>query len=194
MELFFDTETSDKLNFKNPPHLASPDFPWIVQLGAILAEKGIVYGELNIVIRAAGRTIAPGAQEVHNISVETADRTGVTESTAARMFLELLACADKYICHNVAFDSWMIRGLLTRSAKRFLSDFDAKPSYCTMLSTTGLCRLPGPYGFKWPKLIELHKHLFEGEGFVGAHDAMFDVRATMKCYYELVKIGWVKAL
>ena len=66
-----------------------------------------------------------------------------------------------------------------------------KDHYCTMKETTDLCKLPGRYGnYKWPKLQELHKHLF-GENFVGAHDAMFDIKATMRCYYKLKEDGWI---
>ena len=57
---------------------------------------------------------------------------------------------------------------------------------CTMQSTTDICRLPGPYGFKWPSLQELHKFLF-GCDFEGAHDASDDVTATAKCFFELKK-------
>ena len=37
-----------------------------------------------------------------------------------------------------------------------------RPGLCTMKTTTDLLRLPGPYGFKWPKLDELHAFLFGG--------------------------------
>lgn len=37
---------------------------------------------------------------------------------------------------------------------------------------------------KWPTLQELHTFLF-GVGFEGAHDALVDVRACAKCYWEI---------
>ena len=65
---------------------------------------------------------------------------------------------------------------------------DFKSLFCTMKSSTNLCRLPGRYGnFKWPKLTELYKFLFNEE-MEGAHDAMVDVRATRKCYYRLKEV------
>ena len=43
---------------------------------------------------------------------------------------------------------------------------------------------------KWPKLEELHIKLF-GCNFEGAHDALDDVRATAKCFFELKRLGMV---
>ena len=193
MELFFDTETSGLFNFKRPDHKAE-NFPWIVQLGAILAEDNIPYMEFNVIIKPEGRTITEDAQNVHKISVELAEKTGIYEPTVARVFSEMIRCADTLVCHNWAFDSRLVLGMLHRTNSRFCAEkliLDAK-SFCTMLNTTNLCRLPGKYGkYKWTTLRELHIHLF-GHDFVGAHDAMFDIRATMKCYYELKKIGWIK--
>lgn len=61
---------------------------------------------------------------------------------------------------------------------------------CTMNESTDLCKIPGPYGYKWPKLEELHKHLF-GKTFDNAHDALADVRATARCLFELRRRGMV---
>jgi DNA polymerase III subunit epsilon len=57
-----------------------------------------------------------------------------------------------------------------------------------MLSSTEYCRIPGPYGFKWPKLTELHLKLF-GEGFDEAHNAAVDINATEKCFWEMKARG-----
>jgi len=38
---------------------------------------------------------------------------------------------------------------------------------------------------KWPKLIELHEKLFN-EPFANAHDAMADISATRRCFFELI--------
>ena len=57
-----------------------------------------------------------------------------------------------------------------------------------MQSSTDYCRLSGPYGYKWPKLSELHIKLF-GEDFDEAHDASVDIEATMNCFFELKRLG-----
>ena len=192
MELFFDTETSDRFNFKTD-HYYDKDFPWMVQLGAVLAEEGIAYAELNLIIRPNGRTVSDGAAAVHNISIETAQKVGLSEDHVCWLLLELINHADTLVAHNYQFDSQILAAMLFRNGHDDMAAelVKGKKSFCTMQRTTNLCRLPGPYGFKWPKLVELHQFLFN-EGFVGAHDAMFDIKATMKCYYELKRKGHIK--
>ena len=55
---------------------------------------------------------------------------------------------------------------------------------------TAYCAIPGGRGgkFKWPTLTELHQKLF-GEGFGDAHDAAYDVAATARCFFEMVRFG-----
>ena len=63
-----------------------------------------------------------------------------------------------------------------------------KPKYCTMKMSTNYCKLPGgKQGFKSPKLSELHQVMF-GEGFENAHDALADVRATVRCFWKLKEL------
>ena len=56
---------------------------------------------------------------------------------------------------------------------------------------TQFCAIPGPRGFKWPSLGELHHALFN-KGFDDAHDAAADVEATTRCFLELVLLGEAK--
>ena len=66
---------------------------------------------------------------------------------------------------------------------------DRQNKICTMKSTTNFCQIMGQYGrYKWPTLQELHTKLF-GYGFENAHDAFVDVNATVKCFFELKRIG-----
>ena len=67
----------------------------------------------------------------------------------------------------------------------------AKVRICTMQSSTEFCAIPGPYGNKWPKLTELYAKLFK-TGFEGEHNAAADVEATIKCFWELKRLGVIK--
>lgn len=64
-----------------------------------------------------------------------------------------------------------------------------------MTSSTNLCKLPSPYGngYKWPQLPELHNHLFNCS-FGNAHNALYDVKACAKCFFELKKTRCCKDL
>jgi DNA polymerase-3 subunit epsilon len=86
----------------------------------------------------------------------------------------------------MAFDE-MIMGseLLRNGMQNSLSD---KIKICTMKQTTAFCRLSGEYGYKWPKLSELHYKLFR-TGFADAHNASADISITAKCFWELRRIG-----
>jgi DNA polymerase III subunit epsilon len=117
------------------------------------------------------------------------EKFGFNEVTAGHIIRQLFAMADTAIAHNVRFDRMVVCHLVhqqlgeSAAKKIFFSNFS-----CTMLSTTEVCKLPGRYigRHKWPTLQELHKFLFEEE-FSGAHDAMADVRALRRCYYELLE-------
>ena len=50
-----------------------------------------------------------------------------------------------------------------------------------MQSITNFCAIPGSYGYKWPKLSELHYKLF-GSYFEEAHNAAVDITTTAKCF------------
>jgi len=59
-----------------------------------------------------------------------------------------------------------------------------------MMGSVNYCAINGPYGFKYPKLTELHQKLFNTR-FDGAHDALADITATVKCFWEMKKRGLI---
>jgi DNA polymerase III epsilon subunit-like protein len=189
--LFFDTETSDFIRKALPAN--DPSQAWAVQIGAILASPEQDFGQMNVIIRANGRSMNPYAQEVHGISVERADAEGIDELEAAEQFGLLLRQAEFIVCHNFAFDWSYAYQLLERNMDN-LSDearsafFLDLPGFCTMKdkNVVKMCGLKNKAGKpKWPKLTELHQHLF-GESFDDAHDAYADITATKRCFFELV--------
>ena len=140
------------------------------------------------------------AEATHGISRAHLEEKGKDTTEVLLDFLEAALCADVLVCHNVQFDLNVVVSELMHhiiepvaSAPQYLL---TKPSFCTMAASVDLCRLPfpnggrswGPQAYKWPKLVELHQLLFDCT-FDGAHDALEDVRATVRCYMELVKRG-----
>ncbi len=59
--------------------------------------------------------------------------------------------------------------------------------------TAALCQLQGGRGgkFKLPNLSELHLYLF-GIDFQEAHNATADVEATTRCFFELLRKGFIQ--
>ena len=191
MDLFFDTETSGLPKFKSPN--TDPGQPWIVQLAAVLSTDNKVLMSMNFIIKSDGLPIHPKAEEVHGISVKLADQIGFEPQVAFSTFLQMAEKANKLICHNTAFDMRLLDILATRldHYQDFVNTVRVKPHVCTMIKSTNFCKLPYPSGRrgnKWPKLTELHAILFD-EDFEGAHDALNDVYATQRCYYELIRRG-----
>jgi len=133
-------------------------------------------------IKSNKRKIHPGAESVHKISTDLCDLFGVPESFLCVLFDRYLSKADILVAHNLAFDLKMIDILFARN--HFDIDLNIK-QFCTMKASTNLCKLPGRYGnYKWPKLSELYRFLFN-EDFENVHDALADVKATMRCYFEM---------
>lgn len=198
MILFFDTETSDFI--KKALSADDPEQAWCVQIGALLTDlEGNEVDKLNVIIKANGRSMNYYAEQVHGISVEKADEEGIEEKDAAEQFGLLLRQASLVVGHNFDFDWKYAQHLLERNMETLSDEARSAfyldlPNQCTMKdkAVVKFCGLKNKAGrAKWPKLIELHEILFN-ESFDGAHDAFADIKATARCYFELVKKGIIE--
>lgn len=192
MECFFDVETSGFINKKLSA--TDPKQAWIMQLAFILSDRDRIYTGFSSLITSEGRICNPHAQKVHEISVEECDKGGMRENQILNSVIHGFFTADILVAHNYAFDIELIDQFIWRSNTKW-AGLKEIPHFCTMKETTNLCKLPQPKWpgkFKWPKLAELYSFLFDEE-FEGAHDALADVRATRRCYYELQDIGFMGA-
>ena len=148
----------------------------------------------NHVVRPDGFTIPNGASAIHGITTRDALRDGIPlEDALGELYSEIEQHGPTlYVGHNVSFDRPIVLNEYGRVRHR--ENFSSLPTYCTMKSTTEICCIPqrNRSGYKWPKLAELHSHLF-GSPHDDAHDAEADVRATAKCFFELQRRGFVAA-
>ncbi len=189
--LVFDTETT---GFINKKEFDLEKQPRIVQFAGIIWElddsgKYSEIERINILINP-GIPIPYGASEVHSIyDVDVKDAPKI--ETTIDDFLRAINEADAIIGHNIEYDEDMIKLELRRLQR--VHEYQPKQVLCTMKSTVDFCKLEGNGNrYKYPKLWELHKKLFD-EYFIGAHDAMVDVEATMRCFLELNK-KWILEL
>lgn len=192
MILFFDTETTGFAHKSKP--IDHPDQPHVIQLAAILAEEdGAVRSSFSFLIDPGvekGVRIPSGAAAVHGIDEERLWRHGLSPTLVLAMFAEAYARADLVVGHNVDFDVEMMDIYFARHTEQKAL---TTPRFCTMKSSTDICRIPSPRGgYKWPKLAEAYKIML-GKDLVGAHDAMNDVRAAMELYFHLKNGGQVAA-
>lgn len=186
---FFDTETTGLPQNWKAPVTDLNNWPRMIQIAWILCdEKGNRVESDDYIIKPENFVIPSDAARVHGITTERANNEGESLESVLNKFNELVGHSSFIVAHNISFDEKILGAELLR--KRIESDFDRKRKLCTMQSSTNYCKLPGPYGYKWPKLSELHIKLF-GVDFQEAHDASVDINATEKCFWELRKRGLI---
>ena len=186
MYLFFDTETNGLPKNYKASYKEAGAWPEVLQIAFELYDsRGYLRESRALIIDHKLKTLDDEAQKIHGITLERIKSHGVPLLEAVRYFYRLKGAADFLVCHNYAFDSKVWAANISNSGyEQTESDAQSVQSICTMKSTTNILKIKGKYGNKWPKLEELHKWLF-GEGFDGAHDALVDVKATAKCFFEL---------
>ena len=179
MYLFLDTETTG----------VTPQDRIVSICCAFYDSGGAAASTTYSLIRPEGFTIPPGATAIHGITTERALQDGHSlESTLDSVSAEITQRSPRTLVgHNVSFDRAMVMREFARAKKA--DPISKLRTFCTMKETADICRLPGKYGdFKWPRLAELHRHLF-GRTMDGAHDARADVDACARCYFELKRLG-----
>ena len=186
--LFFDTETSGLPKNYKAPVTDVDNWPRLVQIGwIIMNEDQDVLEEKEYIIFPDGFSIPKEASDIHRVTQERAEKGGVPILSVLQDFRNAIEQSDYLVGHNIDFDKNIMGAEFIRAGIEFVNP--SRPKICTMKSSTTYCKLPGNYGrYKWPKLMELHTKLF-GRGFEEAHDAIADIRATAKCFFELIELG-----
>lgn len=190
MYLVFDTETTGfakrKTN-KDPNDFSH--FPHVIQLAFIRLDEN--FNE----IETYNELIKPDNWEIpvekfwidHGYNTKESQRIGVPMPEALKHFCNAIDNSKILIAHNMKFDHPIIGAEMMRYKTKPENKNTEK--ICTMMSTIKFCNIPNKNrgGLKFPKLDELHVKLF-GVSFDGAHDALEDVRATVRCFVELKKL------
>ena len=187
--IFFDTETTGvPLNYKAPT-TDTHNWPRLVQLGWIVMDsKGNKLSQHDYIVRPVGFSIPAEAARVHGITTERALKEGRDLTEVIDEFMADFDKATFVVGHNISFDQNIIGAELVRLHRPDV--MKSKRTYCTMQAGTDFCRIPGRYGYKWPKLQELYVKLF-GHDFEGAHNAMADIEATQECFWEMHNRGLI---
>jgi len=188
MYLFFDTETNGLPKSWKAKEDDVSNFPRIVQLAyAMYKPNGELVGERVDIIIPEGFTIPKEASDVHGISTERANAEGKPLAEVLTEFQKAVRYSKHLVAHNIKFDFPVVNCEYIRANIGWSGKY--LEQICTMLGSMDFCKLPNAYGYsgyKYPNLTELHNILF-GEGFDGAHDALVDVQACARCFFELKK-------
>lgn len=190
MKIFvFDTETTWFINKKDPSLEAQPK---IIQFAGIFwdLEDWIFKEEKRVDILINPKMPIPfESSKVHHLYDIDVKNAPFIEDKIDEI-MSYINDSDAIIWHNIEYDEDMIKIELKRLNQEYR--YQPKQVICTMKNTVDFCAIKWNWErFKYPKLWELHKKLFD-EYFIWAHDAMTDVEATLRCFVELSKTWIIK--
>lgn len=190
--LVFDTETTGLPKSK----YASPEetylFPYVVQLSWMVFNSGTNKVETlkDKIIRLPNKICIPKrATEIHGITNERMIEEGEPVDKVLDAFMRDVSSCTYLIGHNIDFDKKMVEVECIRNKCRLLSDY-RKLSFCTMKQSKNVCCIEKQnyytkkMEYKYPKLIELHNHLFQTKPS-NLHNSLIDVLVCFRCFYAL---------
>lgn len=137
---------------------------------------------------AKAQGVRISACDIHGITQEIAEERGIPLFDAMKEFNELVIQADGLLAHNEAYDNNVIRHAL-KLLKRTIPLPERR--ICTMMMAKDYCRLPPNFpggDWKWPKLEEAYRHLFNRE-MTNAHNSLADITQSVEVYQELKRRG-----
>ncbi len=182
--LFFDTETTGLPKDWKAPVEQLDNWPRLVQIAwQVFNQEGDLLEEHEYIIKPVGFIVPAEASAVHKITTEKALETGVDLLTILKVFSSSVKSCGLLVAHNYSYDYNIMGSELLRNGLE--NTLKNKEHICTKSASTDFCKISTPNGYKWPKLEELYDILFD-ETF-NAHNALDDIRATARCFWELQK-------
>jgi DNA polymerase III epsilon subunit-like protein len=189
--LFFDTETTGKPIDYKASYEDVNNWPRVTQIAWLLCD------ETGETLTAFQSLVKPNGWEIpkeeffikNNMSTERCEEEGRSIESILEFLYDYKQQADFLVAHNLSFDHRVLWAEFIRAG---MEPRKGMNKICTMMKSTNVCKLPAPNGrgYKWPKLEELYRFLFNKE-MEGAHDAMADITATKDCFFELVKRNFI---
>lgn len=191
--LFFDTETTGLPSADSPAKARRGIWPDIVSIAWVLMrDDGVPVSSEYHIVYPEKWEIPPNSTEIHNISTSMARSYGHMLDEVMFRFLRDVEKADVLIAHNMRFDQNVVNNALKwrLNHERMLENY-GKRMFCTMKESKDIVKIVTRTGtYKYPKLVELYRHLFGSEPKELLHNSMGDVQVMMKCFYEI----WGKGL
>lgn len=195
--LFFDTETNGLPKDRKATTQDTEKWPYILQISWTLlliennCKRNILESQTHYLRLPDNVQFDTEASKIHKIQ-ESIVRAAPDSKTILDLFKKVSQSANVIVAHNLAFDKPALYASFYRINKD--ENFNWWPSYefCTMEQTKGILKLPSKFAkpndpWKYPRLSELHKYLFEVEPVEILHSAETDVAVLIKCFLELVE-------
>lgn len=197
--MIFDTETTGLPKNWRAPMQDLDNWPRVIQLAWMLVDlEGNVLNTQEILIKPNGWEIPKDPFWIeHGFATEISLRDGKPLQEAMDVFLPDLRRCAFLVSHNMEFDHKVLGAEMLRLGLR---SGRTTTRICTKEASTDYCKIPFSGSrykgrvnmrYKWPKLSELHVHLF-GKEFDNAHQAGGDVAALKACLFELIARGVIR--
>jgi DNA polymerase III epsilon subunit-like protein len=211
MYLVFDVETTGLLPKQKRGQESGPtisEYPHILQLSFVLydLEKRTIQQRYDSYVKVPDSVVIdPYITTLTGIDRAMCNRRGKPITTVLNDFFAAYKLCEGLVAHNLEFDTKMVLvevernqgALIERGLAECLLMFQPMNEkvrnidrYCTMRKSINLCNIlvandRGETRRKFPKLVELHKHLFGGDAPENLHNAMVDVEACLRCYLKM---------
>ncbi len=192
MYTVFDVETNGLAKKYDAPYKDLHNWPRILQIGwSTHYNSGKLSRRRCYIIKPLDFKISKESTAIHRISESRALRVGRRLPTVMEEFLKDVRRSERLVAHNMKFD-WNVVACELHRNSIYCSEFFSCKRSCTMVAGTNVCKIQfNRDKYKWPSLQELHIKLFSKK-FTGAHDAAADVKACVKCYGKMKKMGVIK--
>ena len=189
--LFLDTETTGLPEERNISVYNTEKWPYVIQLSYIIIDTDmneVVHTYDSIIKLEENVNITEKSITMHGITKERSHNEGVDINNALIELNENLMEIDLIVGHNISFDKKIM--IVENIRKKILSLFPKKTYFCTMKNYTEFCnmrgvRKDGSNYIRYPKLVELHNHLFKSVP-ENLHNSLIDVYVCFRCFYKLV--------
>ena len=190
--LIFDVETTGLIKGRNANVSETHKFPYIVQFSWITYDTETKEMCLfdNIIKLPNNKTIPEDSIKIHGITNEKMMKEGKDIKKILYSFTDSVYRSDVLIAHNLQFDKRVIQSEYIRNNMIDWLARHRKNEYCTMKKGKNICKIykESRYGntpyMKYPKLMELHKHLFNTCP-KNLHNSLVDVITCLRCYYKI---------
>ena len=195
--LIFDLETNGLPYSSNIGYKFVNNWPRIVQIAwGLYNSQGHNLVFRNYTLKPIDFTISKESTKIHGISNSFAKKNGIEMHNIFKIFQKDLEKSSFIVAHNLNFDrNTLLSEFIRMDRSDLIHLFETKKQICTLNETIDFCRLNGSPNshslYKWPKLSELYKKLFN-RNIQNAHDAEYDVKNLSKCFFELLKLGIIR--
>ncbi|HZD84214.1 MAG TPA: DNA polymerase III subunit alpha [Candidatus Angelobacter sp.] len=173
MYVILDTETSGLTSGENWPCIVQIAWQCYNTLGELVEFK-------NFFVKPEGLDIPFNSTKIHGITTEKVKSVGDDLFFVLNCLEQSLEKSKFVIGHNIEFD---INVLYCEFFRK-----NIKTSILKKIFIDTKKAIPSLRRNKWPTLKELYQKLFRKELSL-THNAIHDVTATSKCFFELIRIG-----